>query len=515
MENLTTTTWERQPKRRAGPRLAEQPPKKVHQDVLFRLPPPQGMPPCPKIPNMMPLMPMLEEDDQSVVPTSPPFLSPPVGPPLVLETPYKKVAPLQVPPRLLQHKDSPRMWNLQNTFSPIVRRTNKTVRKGINHIKSNSIDQDVVTSSCSTPLVSAVSQRVTPTEEIIKSRLVVEDETPTPPPVVLPESVFLPSDLEQEAASLLVSLKTLPRVLTCSLPKRRPCPQAVGFCGKVVVQDPESTASSMHHLVVLSDLDESTLSSSTSTSSMHAPDTPSTMLDVTTPPKWDRNDHDDQEEPPKKKRKMSKRNLFLKKNLKEPPLCATPRQHANDKNNSSKATQTPLSRKNKALFPVLQANKNLPPQSRLAMPDDPNELNSLHCFVRSNLLELFTMTEEETGGVKQATTTPTSSPCHQRRVGLRCVYCGKLPRKHNVKNTMSVFFPKSLQDLYRLVCTWQRVHFKTCPYVPDSVKEIYKGLKQEDKSRGKKQHWEESALRLGLCNVNKERQGIVWKKDLL
>ena len=139
----------------------------------------------------------------------------------------------------------------------------------------------------------------------------------------------------------------------------------------------------------------------------------------------------------------------------------------------------------------------------LAMPDDSNELNSLHCFVRADLLEVFSIDDDNH---KRGTR---SVP----RVGLRCVHCGHLPRKEKEGASMSIFYPKSLQDIYRSVCTWQRIHFKACKHVPQELVEQYDYFKDMDRTRGKKQHWVESARRLGLRNIDDNRGGIVWKTD--
>jgi hypothetical protein len=140
---------------------------------------------------------------------------------------------------------------------------------------------------------------------------------------------------------------------------------------------------------------------------------------------------------------------------------------------------------------------------RLAMPDDPQELNSLHCFVRSELLEVFVMDEQQYSHLAPA----------PPRVGFRCVHCGHLPRKEKVGTSMSTFLPKSLEDIYRSVCTWQRIHFRTCRHIPQEVSETYWKLKDTDRSRGKKSHWVKGAYRLGLRDADTKRGGIVWNPD--
>jgi hypothetical protein len=137
----------------------------------------------------------------------------------------------------------------------------------------------------------------------------------------------------------------------------------------------------------------------------------------------------------------------------------------------------------------------------LAMPGDSKHLNSLHCFVRSDLLEVFVMKEHTK---KSRDSAP--------RVGFRCVHCGHLPRKEKEGASMSIFSPKSLGDIYRSVCTWQRIHFKDCRHVPQELVERYDYLKEMDRTRGKKHHWVNSAYKLGLRNLDEKRGGIVWQQ---
>jgi hypothetical protein len=153
---------------------------------------------------------------------------------------------------------------------------------------------------------------------------------------------------------------------------------------------------------------------------------------------------------------------------------------------------------------------------RLGAPDDPQYLNSLHCFVRAELLEFFSISD-----VKKL---PPSSPASSRntssssihnnkpqRVGLRCVYCAQNSSKSERGTTMSTFAPKSLVELYRSVCTWQRLHFKSCPCIPQQVQDTYWKLKYADRTRGRKSHWIDSAKKLGLVDSAEcHRGGIFW-----
>jgi len=141
----------------------------------------------------------------------------------------------------------------------------------------------------------------------------------------------------------------------------------------------------------------------------------------------------------------------------------------------------------------------------LSQPDDAEHLNQLHCFVRAKLLEVFVLKKEQTG------TSTALDTGKKNVVGIRCAHCGPLStveRGTEVKNT--VFFPKSIQDVYRGVSTWQRLHFPFCQHMPESYKAQYKQYKEMDPSRGRKAHWIHSAYQLGLRNIDANRNGISY-----
>ena len=140
--------------------------------------------------------------------------------------------------------------------------------------------------------------------------------------------------------------------------------------------------------------------------------------------------------------------------------------------------------------------------TKLALPTDAKNVNSLHKFVRSSLLELFVLEADS----------DRMTGCHfPGRVGLRCVHCKHLPK--DKQEIGAVFYPKSLKGLYRNVCTWQRVHFQTCSHVPKEDKDMHKKLKDDDKTRGRTKYWESSAMELGLVDTNgvQGRGGIMFQ----
>ena len=87
---------------------------------------------------------------------------------------------------------------------------------------------------------------------------------------------------------------------------------------------------------------------------------------------------------------------------------------------------------------------------KLSQPDDSTKLNKLHCFVRAELLEVFVLKPNPIANDHNNTISTTE----KNIVGLRCSQCGPLSKNERGNEKMAVFFPKSIQDLYRGVCTW-------------------------------------------------------------
>lgn len=162
--------------------------------------------------------------------------------------------------------------------------------------------------------------------------------------------------------------------------------------------------------------------------------------------------------------------------------------------------------------------KNFP--TRLALPNDEAKLNSLHCFLRSELLEIFVVE-------RSANKSPTHSPGSSvGRVGLRCVFCAMARKRHAMSATpeldsanaqhqprpdeapMAVFYPKSIAEIYRLVTSWQRCHLRKCRNLPPDIRSKWTLLRENDKSRGKTHYWITSAKEIGLVDCNSRAGGI-------
>lgn len=134
--------------------------------------------------------------------------------------------------------------------------------------------------------------------------------------------------------------------------------------------------------------------------------------------------------------------------------------------------------------------------TRLALPGDAAKLNKLHCFVRSELLEIFVLEKSKQAG----------------RVGMRCVFCAEARKKAgNIPKdeaAMAFFYPKSLSEIYRLVTSWQRCHLRKCKTLPPTLRSTWQQLRELEKSRGKTAYWISSAKEIGLVDIPSKAGGI-------
>jgi hypothetical protein len=159
--------------------------------------------------------------------------------------------------------------------------------------------------------------------------------------------------------------------------------------------------------------------------------------------------------------------------------------------------------------------------TRLTTEMDKQKLNSMHCFVREELLELFMVEAKEPAAAPAAEGAEGSeaekhvavkSNSATGRVGLRCIHCAEARKRSGgtleYEAPMAVFYPKSIHELYRLITSWQRVHLRKCRNLPKSVRDTYNAIKETDKTRGKTQYWITSALKIGLVDSPARSGGV-------
>jgi len=152
---------------------------------------------------------------------------------------------------------------------------------------------------------------------------------------------------------------------------------------------------------------------------------------------------------------------------------------------------------------------------RLVKPDDAHWLTEMQCFSRSDLVEVFSWKEgdglEGYVGRKEPST---------GQVGVRCVFCKSLDPSDRPNGCLA--FPENLSALHTKVMDILRLHFHSCPSMPDDTKDTFKtlrgfGAKVTDDSQ---QYWVDSARDIGLSNIppggtDSSSWGITFRRDPL
>ena len=139
----------------------------------------------------------------------------------------------------------------------------------------------------------------------------------------------------------------------------------------------------------------------------------------------------------------------------------------------------------------------------LAAPEDANDLNPLHCFVRKHV-ELFSADKNDT-----------EAPCPGRKtrvtlgqVGIRCKHCAKLNFKPRERVKRAACYPPSIDGIYQSVSNMKFDHFGICPSLPPKAKEELAQLKASYSGRNigstkTAKYYRESAVSKGLIDTNK------------
>jgi len=159
----------------------------------------------------------------------------------------------------------------------------------------------------------------------------------------------------------------------------------------------------------------------------------------------------------------------------------------------------------------------VPPEypKRLRTADDEEKLNALHCYMRSELLEIVVIesADEKERHHREAKNIPSSSdPQMIGRVGLRCVFCGMSADGGRAGPSMSIFYPRTVSEIYRLVTSWKRCHLSKCRNLPPAVRQTLNGYK-DCRARGKTVYWIDSAHLIGLVDIPTKIGGIRFQTD--
>ena len=142
--------------------------------------------------------------------------------------------------------------------------------------------------------------------------------------------------------------------------------------------------------------------------------------------------------------------------------------------------------------------------TKLSRGDDGHWLSDASCFIRQEMVEAFTATEEDLDGVNARGI---------GQVGIRCVYCAQ--KQIQDRSNCHVIFPTSLANIEDAVSDLQRRHFLLCAEIPTSIRATYRSLKGFDAKPGEgtAQYWVDSAKELGLCDYENGQGEIIFYRD--
>lgn len=142
---------------------------------------------------------------------------------------------------------------------------------------------------------------------------------------------------------------------------------------------------------------------------------------------------------------------------------------------------------------------------RITKADDTHWLSEMQCFARTDLVEVFSWHPKDGLAGYAGRKEPAEG-----QVAIRCVYSKNLPDSE--KATGCLAFPENLEQVHTKVADMLRLHFHSCPAMPDDIKETFKTLKNfgpkvNDDSQ---QYWVDAARDIGLASIPPGGPGNGW-----
>jgi hypothetical protein len=142
------------------------------------------------------------------------------------------------------------------------------------------------------------------------------------------------------------------------------------------------------------------------------------------------------------------------------------------------------------------------PVFSLGISEDPNWLSEFHCFVRSDLVEVFRASHDDV--------TSRNNSISYQQVGIRCRFCAHLPPSS--RSGRSSAFPSSLRQIYQSFTMMLRDHFSNCEAIPSAVLTEFNNLKDKPAqgATDSKRYWIYSAKKVGMIDTN---DGIMMTQE--
>jgi hypothetical protein len=150
----------------------------------------------------------------------------------------------------------------------------------------------------------------------------------------------------------------------------------------------------------------------------------------------------------------------------------------------------------------------------LALEDDYNKLNTLHCFIRSELLEIFVVDQS----ICSSPTSAAGSGSALGRVGLRCVHCAQERKRLKVSERdeapMAVFYPSAFPKFtvsLRLGNAAICANAETCRLKSRAMGRATQGgsFSRQDSLLGT------SATQLGLVDCQSKGRGVRFAAEMM
>ena len=140
----------------------------------------------------------------------------------------------------------------------------------------------------------------------------------------------------------------------------------------------------------------------------------------------------------------------------------------------------------------------------LSKDDDLHWLSELQCFVRSNMVEIFSAKKDDVEMDEEDIV--------EGQVGVRCAYCAKLSVDERPDG--HAYFPQDLASVYQSVSDLQRRHFFKCTEIPDDARKSSRSLRGfATKAEGEtQQYWIDSLRELGVANYE-DKPGIKFYRN--
>lgn len=143
----------------------------------------------------------------------------------------------------------------------------------------------------------------------------------------------------------------------------------------------------------------------------------------------------------------------------------------------------------------------------LGRSDDPHWLSETQCFVRSDMIQSFTLNQSDLDSGMYDTN------LRLGQVGIRCKFCADSSSAFRPKG--HVYFPSSVSNIYQVVSDLLRRHFNSCNQLPEDLRRTYKSLRGfAAKAEGDtQQYWLDSARELGMCDIVDGDGGVRFFRD--